>query len=363
MFTGEANGLFFGRRFAPEEDVIRTQLEQVFVSIIKAIFQAIGDFHFVVDVALRRYQTLGQAGIQTAVEEVGQRNMLCLRYLAHGALGQVAVGDHQVDIRRQVVNRAVSDRDIAQSGILDFLTQYPGAHGAGTHTGVAGNDDFTHVAKVVSHVARRQRRRRAFGLGFHVVHATGCGFDIVFFFHFAGFQQDGGDNKGDRHRRNNGRDVSEVGAFWRHRQYRQNGTRGSRGDQAAVEDSQGEDTGHTAEDNGQNQTRVHQHVREVNFVDTAQEVDDCRTARRLLRAAAAKEHVRQQNAHPRTRVSFNQEEDGFAKLMGLLNTQRREDTVVNRVIEEQDFRRFNKDRRQRQHVVRHHEVNASRQQF
>ena len=98
-------------------------------------------------------------------------------------------------------------------------------------------------------------------------------------------------------------------------------------------------------------------------MDTAQEVDDCRTARRLLRTAAAKEHVRQQNAHPRTRVSFNQEEDGFAKLMGLLNTQRREDTVVNCVIEEQDFRRFNKDRRQRQHVVRYHEINASRQQF
>ena len=30
--------------------------------------------------------------------------------------------------------------------------------------------------------------------------------------------------------------------------------------------------------------------------------------------------------------------------MGLLNTQRREDTVVNGVVEEQDFRRFNKDR-------------------
>ncbi|MND88119.1 hypothetical protein D3C80_801340 [compost metagenome] len=49
--------------------------------------------------------------------------------------------------------------------------------------------------------------------------------------------------------------------------------------------------------------------------------------------------------------------------MRLLNTQRREDTVVNRVIEEQDFRRFNKDRRQRQHVVNDHEVNASSQHF
>ncbi len=65
-------------------------------------------------------------------------------------------------------------------------------------------------------------------------------------------------------------------------------------------------------------------------------------------AAAAKEHVRQQNAHPWTRVSFNQEEDGFTQLVGLLNTQRREDTVVDGVVKEQDFCRFDEDRRQRQ---------------
>ena len=49
--------------------------------------------------------------------------------------------------------------------------------------------------------------------------------------------------------------------------------------------------------------------------------------------------------------------------MGLLNTQRREDTVVDGVVKEQDFCRFDEDRRQRQHVVRHHKVNASRQNF
>ncbi len=93
LLTGEANGFFFGGCFATEEDVIRAQLEQVVVSIVKAVFQAIGDFDFVVDVALGRDQALGQAGVQTAVEEVGQRNMLRLRHLAHGALGKVAVGD------------------------------------------------------------------------------------------------------------------------------------------------------------------------------------------------------------------------------------------------------------------------------
>ena len=60
-------------------------------------------------------------------------------------------------------------------------------------------------------------------------------------------------------------------------------------------------------------------------------VDDCRTARRLFSTTTTKEHVRQQHAHTWTWVSFNQEEDGFTQFMGLLNTQRREDTVVNGV--------------------------------
>ncbi len=53
-------------------------------------------------------------------------------------------------------------------------------------------------------------------------------------------------------------------------------------------DSQREHASHTTEDNGQNQTRIHQHIREVDFVDTAREVDDCRTARRLFSATTTK---------------------------------------------------------------------------
>ena len=259
--------------------------------------------------ALRRNQTLGQAGVQAAVEEVGQRNVLGLRHLAHRTLGQIAVGNHQVDIRRQVVNRAVGDGDIAQPRILHFFTQHPGTHGAGTHAGIAGDDDFAHVAQIVSYGTCRQRGSRAFRFGFHILHATSRRIDIIFLFHFAGFQQNGGDHKGDGHCRNNCRDVSEVRAFRRHRQHRKNRTRGSRRNQTAVEDSQSEHAGHTAENNGKDQTRIHQHIREVDFVDTAQEVDDCGTACRLLRITATKEHVCQQHAHPRARVGFNQEED------------------------------------------------------
>ncbi|MNZ81537.1 hypothetical protein D3C78_1002080 [compost metagenome] len=271
--------------------------------------------------------------------------------------------DDQVNVPRQAVNGAVGHGDVGQTRILDFFAQHTGTHGAGTHTRIASHDDFTHMTQVVRDIASRQRRCNAFGFGLHIMHATGRCFDIVFFFHFAGFQQDGRHYEGDCHCSTNRCDVSEVSTFWRHRQYCQDRTRRRWRNQTATQHAQREHTRHTAEDNGQDQTWVHQHVWEVNFVDTTQEVDDCRAACRLFRAAATKEHIRQQNTHTRTWVCFNQEEDGLAEFMRLLNTQRREDTVVNCVVEEQDFRRFNKDGRQRQHVVNDHEVNASSQHF
>ena len=314
LLTGKANRVFFGGRGTTEEDVFRTQLKQVGVALVKTVLQAGAHFHFVVFVTLRGNQTFGQAGVQAAVEEVGQRNVLCLRYLTHGTFGQIAVRNHQVNIRRQAVNGAVGHGDVGQACILHFLTQHACTHCAGTHTGVAGNDDFTHVAQVVRNITCCQWRC-AFGFGFHVVHTTGCGFDVIIFFHFAGFQQDRRDHEGDGHCRKDSCEVREISAFWRHRQYRQDRTRRGRRNQTAAQHAQREHAGHTAEDNGQDQTWVHQHVWEVNFMDTAQEVDDRRTASRLFCAATAKEDVRQQYAHTRTRVGFNQEEDRLAEIV------------------------------------------------
>ncbi len=190
LLTSKANRFFFVSRFTAKEDVLRTQFEQVGIALFKAVFQVVANFLLVHVVALRSDQTFGQVGVQTAVEEVGQRNVLCLRHLAHRAFGQVTVGNDQIHIRRQIINRAVSDGNLRQPCILYFLTQYARTHGTGTHTGIAGNDDFTHMAQVVGDVASRQRRC-AFGFRFHVVHTTGCGINVIIFFHFAGFQQNG----------------------------------------------------------------------------------------------------------------------------------------------------------------------------
>lgn len=41
-----------------------------------------------------------QAVVQLAVEEISQRDMLCLRCMAHRPLSQITVRDHQIHIFR-----------------------------------------------------------------------------------------------------------------------------------------------------------------------------------------------------------------------------------------------------------------------
>ncbi len=76
LLTGEANGLFFIGRRAAKEDIFCAQFEQMRVALVEAVLQAGAHFHFVIFMALGRNQTFGQAGVQAAVEEVGQE-MCC----------------------------------------------------------------------------------------------------------------------------------------------------------------------------------------------------------------------------------------------------------------------------------------------
>ncbi len=188
--------------------------------------------------AVRRHQTLGQGAVERAVEEVIQRDMLGMRRLANRAFSQVTMRNHQIDITRQGVDGGVGYRHIAQTGVLHFLAQHACTHGAGTHTGVTGHDDFTHVMQLDAHGIAGDGAAccaLAFRLRFHLMHALGRGFNIVIFFDFAGFQQDRGDHEGDRKGRDNRRDIGEVGAFRRHRQHRQDRAWRGRRNQTAIE--------------------------------------------------------------------------------------------------------------------------------
>src|SRR5690606_27570587 len=101
LLTREANGFFFGGSGTAQEDVLGTQFEEIIIAFVETVFQTVTYFYLLALVALSRDPTLGQTGVQATVEEVGQRNMLRLRHLTHRTFGQVAVGDDQVNIRRQ----------------------------------------------------------------------------------------------------------------------------------------------------------------------------------------------------------------------------------------------------------------------
>ena len=96
-------------------------------------------------------------------------------------------------------------------------------------------------------------------------------------------------------------------------------------------------------------------------MDATEEVNDGGTGGGLLGGATAEHHVCQQHPQTRTRVRFDQEEDGATLLGGLLDPQRREDAVVDGVVEEEDLGRFDEDGSQRQQTVGDQEVDATGQ--
>ena len=76
-------------------------------------------------------------------------------------------------------------------------------------------------------------------------------------------------------------------------------------------------------------------------MDTAQEVNNHRTGSGIFRHAFAEEPVSQQYAKAGAGICFEQEEHGLTKFFGLLNAQRREHSMIDGVVEEQNLSGFN----------------------
>ena len=87
-------------------------------------------------------------------------------------------------------------------------------------------------------------------------------------------------------------------------------------------------------------------------MNTAEEVnDECARSGSSCVFILGEEPVSEQHACAGTRVCLNHVEDGVAESLDLLCAERCEDAVVDRVVEEQHFCRFNKDRDQREKSV------------
>lgn len=178
----------------------------------------------------------------------------------------------------------------------------------GIYIGVIGNDDFMYVVQVVSYIVSRQWRC-VFRFSFYVLYMMSCCFNIIFFFYFAGFQQNSRDNEGDSYCCIYICDVSEVSIFWCYCQYSKDRIWRCWRNQIIVQDSQCEYVSYIVEDDCEDQMWIYQYIWEVDFVDIIQEVDDCCIVCRLFSVIMIKEYVCQQYVYIWIWVSFNQEED------------------------------------------------------
>ena len=168
-------------------------------------------------------QALYQLLIEAVVEEVGQGNMVSVRRMATGPLGQILVGDDPVHLIVELIDGAVGDADIEPCG-LHPLAQHAGAHGAGAHARIAGDHDIAYRHQF----AARLLGRCGFGLaalhGFHLASGFTEGIGLICF-RLLGADEHGGDQEGDQSGADDGEGDPDQGGFRRHQQHGEDGTR------------------------------------------------------------------------------------------------------------------------------------------
>ena len=123
-----------------------------------------------------------------------------------------------------------------------------------------------------------------------------------------------------------------------------------------------EDRRGRADDRRHDNGRAHQYIGEIDLMDAAEELDDDRSRRRRTRRAAREGPIGQQDAEARPGIGFQQEHDRLARLARLFDPDRREDSVVDRIVQEEHLGRFDEDRDQRQQTVFDHQRHAGRQE-
>ncbi len=170
-----------------------------------------------------------------------------------------------------------------------------------------------------------------------------------------GLQQDCVDAEGDTGSQEDGQDHTRIAVTGRHSQDRQEGSGACGGHQPGVKQGVGDDTRHAAQDQADNGDGIHQHVREVDFVDPAQEFNDQGTGCGFPCAALSKQAVGQQQSQTRSGVGFNQEEDGLPGFRHLVHAHGCEHAVVDGVVQEQHLGGFHDHAGQPQQSVVHQE--------
>lgn len=147
-------------------------------------------------------------------------------------------------------------------------------------------------------------------------------------------------------------------AFGSHGQHRNDAAGRSRRHQSGPGKRKEQQPGGTARNRGEDQRRARQDIGKIDFVDTAEELDDYGAGRRLARITAAEKPAGQQYAQPGPGIRLQQEHDRLPGFAGLLDADRREDAVVQGIIEEQHLGRLDQKRHERQQSVADHDLHA-----
>ena len=284
--------------------------------------------------------------------------MLRLRAVLESALCELLMGNDELSILRDVADCTVRDRDIRVTRFLELLAQSSSAKSRRAHTSITSVDDalefITRNLLLIS--------RQIFAAVLHLCHGFTSSLERFFAaIIMRTLDEDGSDRAGNSRSNEEICDICEECAFRRHGENCEDGARRCRSDQAAAEEIQREDTRHAASDDSENEDRLHEDIREVDFVDTTENVNDHGARRGIFCHAFAEEPVREQDTEARARVCLEQEEHGLAVLLCLLDAERREDAVVDCVIEEQDLGRLDDDRGERQQAHGDDGFNASTQ--
>lgn len=243
--------------------------------------------------------------------------------------------DDELGVCRDFRNGSVADGDVGQAGFLEFFLQDGGSHGTGTHAGIAGKDDVGDVFQIGLGRSSSCCRSRTFRFSFHVLHLL-----LGFLQGFAGFSTGHlndwrGDDEGDGRSDDDAQDDREGRTFRRHGQVGDEAARSRRAGKAEVKNHVVEQGCDAAADSSQQEGRVHQDIREGNFVDTAEKVDDQSPRSGLAGHRIFREEpVSQENACAGARIGFNHVENGLACFGDLFRAEGSEDAVVDGVVQE-----------------------------
>jgi len=292
----------------------------------------------------RFLEARGDDLIDIVLRKIAHPDMLRLRRVRKRALCELFMRDNELCLGRDCANRAVRDGDVRIAVLLELFAQRSRTEGGGTHACVAGVDDDLQI------LARDLLlRREILAAILHVAHALGCGLERLILDILRHLDEDGGDSAGYRRRNGKRREVcKERRAARGHGNDRKDRARRGRCNQTAAEEAEREDAGHAARNRSDDEHGLHEDVREIDFVNTTENVDDHGARRGRLRHALAEEPVGEQDTKTRARVRLEQEEHGLAVFLRLLNAERAEHAVIERVVEEEHLCRLDDDGCERQ---------------